>query len=53
MKFFLAFLISMLVPIGFWIWGFDFNQRGDTASFCFFLTIYIFVLTNVILEKRK
>ena len=35
-----SILISLLVPIGFWIGGFDF-ERGQAAAWCYGTTIYI------------
>ena len=32
---------AMIVPIGFWLAGWDFNERGGQALFCYVFTVLI------------
>jgi len=38
-----AILYASIVPIAFWLGGFNFNERGEGACICFVITIYIFL----------
>lgn len=33
---------ALLVPLGFWFGGFDFDHRGMGALFCYFLCGFVF-----------
>lgn len=37
--------IALLVPVGFWLWGYDFDTRGDAAAGTYILTVGAFLIT--------
>lgn len=32
-------LFVIIVCVLFYLWGFDFNERGETATFCFLMSV--------------
>ena len=44
----IAVLAALLVPLGYWIGGYDFDVRGAEAFMCYLLSIYVGAATYVL-----
>ena len=40
-----SFLITSLVPLGFWLGGFNFDERGGVALFCYAISLMVYIIT--------
>ena len=46
----IATLVALLVPLGFWIGGYDFDLRGAASVTCYLLSIWAWVFIYGLLQ---
>ena len=44
----LAVLAALLVPLGYWVGGYNLDVRGETSFMCYLLSLYVGAATYVL-----